>query len=494
MRAIVDRFNYLFRSTKGLVLVAIALISLATAIWGTLSGPLAEWGVKDVTVRLLGMRLHEAEREGRIIMLYHTIAMAVVAIEVYLITATVPMKRHEQTAINATVTVGYIAALVFGLAFAYLGRNWAFHGLFLFGQALVFFAGLLLAVALWPWRREYHVQDPAYARLPGGLDLERLAFFTMAVATLGSALFGAVPGSYFGNGFQVFLSEDVVREVYKTPLQLAVIGHLHIMLTLIAVALLLIIGRWFDFRGRLHKIAMPLLIVGTVIITAGVWMVVSFEELAHIIIYIGSVFVLMPGALLVAFGWQKLIAEGTASQGKTSLAQKLRALLADPLRFGALWQMVYMNFVVTFVGLFMAARLEKVIRMWPAREERITLAGHWHVLSGIIATIILLYYADMAGLKGRARQWFGWLVIVSSDLAFAGAALFSTKRLFVSEAAQQPLVDWAVGMIDLGLATLLVVLAALMVWRLVDLLRMRGRWREELSESCLALAGEEVTR
>ena len=75
--------------------------------------------------------------------------------------------------------------------------------------------------------------------------------------------------------------------------------------------------------------------------------------------------------------------------------------------------MVYMNFTVSGVGIFMAIKLDKIIRVWPAREERITLTGHWHILSGIIATIILLYYADLVGLKGKVRQWFGWLVILA---------------------------------------------------------------------------------
>jgi Sulfatase-modifying factor enzyme 1 len=81
MKAVSDRFNYLFRSTKGLILVAIALIAIVTAMWGMLSGPLREWGISDLAVRLYGMKLVEAEREGRIILLYHAIAMAVVAIE-----------------------------------------------------------------------------------------------------------------------------------------------------------------------------------------------------------------------------------------------------------------------------------------------------------------------------------------------------------------------------------------------------------------------------
>jgi hypothetical protein len=198
MQAINQRYHYLFRSTKGLILVAIALISLVTAIWGTLSGPLAEWGVKDVTVRVLGMQLDPAEREGRIIILYHTIANAVIAIEVYIITSMIGMKEHERTRINATITVGYILAMVFGLGFAYFGHNWAFHGLFVAGETLVFFAGLLLMIALWPWRREYRNTDPAYANL-GGVNLERAAFFCGMATGIGAVLGGA--GAYFGNGF-----------------------------------------------------------------------------------------------------------------------------------------------------------------------------------------------------------------------------------------------------------------------------------------------------
>ena len=78
--------------------------------------------------------------------------------------------------------------------------------------------------------------------------------------------------------------------------------------------------------------------------------------------------------------------------------------------------MVFMNFTVSGVGIFMAVKLDEIFRVWPAREERISLTGHWHILAGIIATIILFYYADWVGLKGKARRWFGWLIILASDL------------------------------------------------------------------------------
>ncbi len=486
------RLHYIFQSTKGLVLLAIAMISIVTAIWGMLSGPLAEWGLDDFLVSMTGMKLIPAEREARIIMLYHSISLAVVAIETYLITSLISMKSHERSLINGTITFGYLITMICGLTFAYFGQNFILHGLFLFGNSLVFFAGLLLMLALWPWRDEYRIQDEGLARTQRGLDLERVAFFTMAVATLGSSLFGAVTGSYWGNGHETFLAEDLIREPHKTYLQKSIIGHLHIMLTLIGVAITLIVGRWQEFRGRLHKIAMPMMIFGTIVISLGAWSVVLFEW-AHWIIYGGSVLVMMAALFFVIFSWDKLIRTGMAERGtqKRRFGDKLRVLLRDPLRFGVGWQMVFMNFTVSGIGIFMAVKLDEIFRVWPAREERIELTGHWHILAGIIATIILLYYADLAGLKGRLRRWFGWLVIVGSDLAFGAVTVFEMKRLFVSESLQQPVVNWTMLLSEIGLAIVLIVLATLMIWRLADLFKRRGRWKKEAEASSHAGWGPE---
>lgn len=494
MQAIQTRFKFLFQSTKGLILVAVALIALVTAIWGTLSGPMAELGVREVSVDLLGFDLQPAEREGRLVILYHTIAMAVVAILVYMITGLIPMKEHERITINVSATIGYMTAMIFGLAFAYFGHTWAFHGLYLLGLSIMFFTGLLLAATLRPWRREYRNTNPEYAHLRG-LNLERTALFVMSVAMLGSSMFGAVAGSNYGNGFETFLAEDLIRWPDKTTLQFAIVGHLHIMLALIGIALALVIGRWFDWKGMLHKIAMPIMILGTIVMTAGTWAVVPMHGgSAHTIIYVGSTFVLLAGLFLVIFGFQKIIKDRLAEQGieKATFGQGLRALLHDPLRFGPLWQMIFMNFGVSFVGIFVAVNLDEIFRVWSSRDERLILTGHWHILAGIIATIILLYYADMAGLKGRARQWFGWTVILGSDFAFGAVTVFELKRLFVSELNQQPVTDVTMLIADAGLALVLVALAALMIWRLVDLFERDGRWRKELTEA--GLETEEVEK
>ena len=456
-----QRFTFLFKSTKGLILVGIALAVLIAAFFGMLSGPMADWGIKDSIVRFFGIDLVESEREGRLVILYHVIAMIVVTVETYMITGLLPMKENHKVLINSTITVGYLAAIFGGLPFAYWGHNWAFHGIYIAGLSLIFFAGCVLLYALWPWRKVYCVIDNSYAHTRRGVPLERVAFFAMGSATIISALFGAIPGASFGNGFTVFLAENVVRTPHKSILDLSIIGHLHIMLALISICCALIISRWMDFKGVLHKIAMPLMISGSLVLAMGTWLVVPFETAAHAIIYGGSTLAMLGALFLVIFSWRKLVREGLARKGlkKGNFFQQLGALLNDPLKFGATWQMVFMNFTVSGVGIFTAVKLDEIFRQWQFMDERSILTGHWHILATLTATILLMYYADMAGLKGKARQWFSWLLIICSDLAFGAVTIYEMRRLITPEATQQPLINTTTLLGDIGIIVVLLVLA-----------------------------------
>ena len=414
MQFLSKRLEYLFRSTRGLTLMAIAVVSIITAIYGTLSGPMVEWGVRDITVNTLGMDLLQAEREGRIIMLYHTIAMTILAIEVYFMTELLPMKRHEQVIINATMTIGYLTAVIFGLLFAYWGHNFTYHGLFLVGQSLVFFAGILLMAALWPWKKEYRSGKRLALRSHQGWHRPGAdGFLHHGARRHHLRLLRRGDRFLLGNGHETFLGEDLIRMPHKTYLQKAIIGHLHIMLTLVAVGITLIVGRWMKFKGILQKIAMPLMVIGIIGTTTGALSVVWLEW-AHTIIYVGSTFIMLAALMYVIYTWDLLIKEGTAGIEKPNFFQKMGALLKDPLKFGPGWQMVFMNFTVSGVGIFLAVKLDEIFRVWPHREERITLTGHWHILAALIATIILMYFADLSGLKGKIRKWFGWLLIIMS--------------------------------------------------------------------------------
>lgn len=115
-------------------------------------------------------------------------------------------------------------------------------------------------------------------------------------------------------------------------------------------------------------------------------------------------------------------------------------------------------------------------------DERSILTGHWHILATLTATILLMYYVDLAGLKGKARKWFGWLLIIFSDLAFGAVTIYEMRRLITVEATQQPLINLTTLLGDIGLITVLLILAILMIWRLIDLFKKKGRWSVETGQ------------
>ncbi|OQY19879.1 MAG: hypothetical protein B6I34_09080 [Anaerolineaceae bacterium 4572_32.1] len=453
MRALLKRLDYLTRSTRGLLLMATAWDALIVASLGMLSGPMQE-------IIHLPITLVDAERVGRIIMLYHALAVPFMAAVTYLILDMVPTTEKLARTIRQAITPGYMLVSLGGLTFAYLGHNWIFHGIFLLGMSLVFYAGVLLLVGLWPWRHPN--TDPAYAHI-GTLSLERMAFFVVTATTLISVLIGAGAGAFFGNGFEAVLAEDVVREEHNLG-ELAVIAHLHIMLALIDVAIFLLVVRKFDLKGALHKFAMPLTIVGTLIMSGGCWGVMLWEDIAHTFIYIGNSLVLLGALLMVIAGIGQLVKNRPSGQGA------LRALLGNPLHFGLFFQLIWLQVVMVFPGLYTAAKLE-AFRAWPLEAERRILTGHWHILATISAVMMLLLVADRLNVRGWIRQVLGWGVVLGGNLAFTIALFYE----FLPPEANR---DWTTLYMDAGIGLFLIVLALFLGRRLIDLFSDKGRWTE----------------
>jgi hypothetical protein len=448
----------LFGSLPGLMLVAVAWDALIVATLTPFSGPLRGLGL----VELLGVDLSDANRVGRIIMLYHSLAMPFVAALVYLVLDQVPLGDEEETrrvrrSIVVPLTAGYMLTSLGGMTFGYGGRNWIAHGVYLVGLSLVFYAGVLLAIALWPSKR--WATDPAqYAHL-ARLPLERLAFFVVAVFTLVSAAIGGAVGAFFGNGFEALLAEDIVRVDPHTVYELMVIAHLHIMLTLIDVMILLLVIRTYGVKGRVHRMAVPLTIVGTVIVTFATWSVIGWEG-AHKVINIGSAF-LLPGAILVAvWGFASLAREGAESG-------RLRALLRDPVRFGIYFELIFVNVVVTVPGVYVAFNLETYRTEAYLAVERTILVGHWHVLATLSAVIVLFLIADRLGTKGWLRQAVGWGLLAGSTLAF----LFVNVYMFRQPGQEKA---WTVPVFETGIALSLLALALFAGAQLAAYMRQRA--------------------
>jgi hypothetical protein len=445
-----ERMRYirsLLDSTKGLLLLVTAWDALIIAFLSIFSGPME--GL-DLPGRL-GLELNDAGRVGRIIMLYHALAVPFVAALVYFILDLLPFEAKIPRVVRPTITVGYMFASAGGIGFAYLGLGWIAHGLFIAGLSLVFYAGVVLCVGLYPWRDD-------------DFTPERLAHWLVALYTLLSVIIGGAAGAYFGNGFEAFLAEQTLGHEHDLG-QRAIIAHLHIMLTLIDVALLLIIARKFNLRGRAYRAAIPLTIVGTTIVSFATWSVMVIEEIAHKIINVGAAF-LLPGAIIIAFyGFAGLIREHAT--GNNSAGHKLRALLKDPVRFGILFELVFVNLVVTIPGVYTAFNLDTYRQPVYDEVERAIAVGHWHVLATLSAVIALFLVVDHLGVQGRARQFVGWGVLTGSTLAFVFIQFYMFRR-----PGQEA--TWPTPFFDSGIAIFLIVLAAFLVERLFS-------WRKELS-------------
>jgi hypothetical protein len=458
-----SRIAAAFGSLPGLMALAVAWDAVLVASLAPFSGPLRPLGLAE----LLGLDLGDAYRVGRIIMLYHALAMPLVAALVYLVLDQVPMGRPEEEArvrrsIVVPVTLGAALSSVGAMTFAYGGRNWVWHGIFLLGLSLVFYGGVLLAVALWPSRR-WATERARKVHL-AGIPVERLAFFIVAVFTLVSAAIGGAAGAFFGNGFVAFLAEDIVRQDPHTTFQLMIIAHLHIMLTLLDVAILLLVIRFFRVEGRVQKLAVPLTLIGTVVVTFATWSVIRWEG-AHRVINIGAAF-LLPGAVLVAvWGFARLMG---AARGRGPAA-RLRALLRDPIPFGIFFQLIFVNVVVTVPGVYVAFHLETYRSPAYLEVERTILVGHWHILATLSAVIVLLLIAQRLSREegarwlrtGWLRQAVGWGLLGGSTLSF----IFVNAYMFRQPGQER---IWTIPLFEAGITASLLAVALLAAALLAD--------------------------
>lgn len=444
-------------TTESLLWMVVAWEVLLVALMSPLSatGPLAGLGLAD------RLGLDEAGRVGRIVMLYHSLAIPFVAALVYLILDAMPFDERVLQRVRPAITAGYLLTSIGGLGFAYGRAGWIAHGVFLVGLSLTFYAGVVLWWGLSPWRpsgtplRSVPGYEPVRSepqseaivrskpRSDSGVAL-RWAFWLMALYTLVSVIIGGSVGAYFGNGFQAFLAEDVLRADHDL-FQRAIIAHLHIMLTLIDVALLLLIARRVGLAGRAYRVAMPLVIAGTTITAFATWSVMVVEGVAHKIINVGAVVLLAGAAIVALYGMRGMIRERPDRPA-------WRALLGDPVRFGMLFHLLFVNLVVTVPGVWVAVNLEAVRAGDPA-WERAFAVGHWHVLATLSAAVGFLLVVDRLGARGWLRQAVGWGVLAGSALAFAAVQFYLFRRPGTAPARPVLLA------IDAGVALFLLALA-----------------------------------
>ncbi|MHA1928349.1 MAG: hypothetical protein ACTSV2_07195 [Candidatus Thorarchaeota archaeon] len=444
-------------SYKGLITATIVYEFCLIAFLGSFSEPV----VQMFGAPLIPIILDPATRISRIIMLYHSLAITFLAAVVFFVLDIMDVRTKYETMIKWTMLPGFLLTSLAGMTFAYLlPQNWVAHSLFIFGQSIVFISGVLLAIAVFPTKSFLEERGQNH----WGGKIAQWSLFLTAVCLLVSATIGAVAGSYFGNGFESFLAEDLLRFEHDL-FDRMIIGHLHIMLALIDAAVLLLVFRYANREqsGRWYLVAMILTIPGTLIMSAGAWLVLTGWESAHTLITIGSSFSLSAALILVLSGWKKTAMDALGEAYSSSpWLQRIVSVLKDPVLFGLYFLFIWVNVVVTFPGITLAINLDE-FRAGPWEIERTIAAGHWHVLATLTAMMVFLLTLDHMKVKGIARQIIGWITVAGSVVAFLFAIYYMFPHFGVDPA-------FAFFVTDLGIILLFAGLAIFCVHQLVELI------------------------
>ncbi len=450
------------------------------------------------------------EKAGRLIMVYHSIAVPFLAVCTYFVLEYMDVREKFKSRIKWPLFLGSILASSCGILFAYIFPDgWLLHGLYLVGLSLCFYAGIMLLLGVFPTKSFPERKDGQ------SILLGQSAITLLAVCILVSVIIGGAVGAFFGNGMIPLLAEYFLRpydhNTYAEILVDAVKAHLHIILALIDVIILLLVFRYTvpDQKGKWYRISMILAMPGMLIMSIGSWAVTFNSEIdypmdMHYLIYVGSAILVTVGLILAFTGWNRASKAvlGDDYDSASWLKRSKAVITGAPVKFALYFQFIWVNFVMTFGGIFLALSLRgetdpqgesvfvKVFDFVAFRDgalaiETTVARGHWHVLATLSAVILLLLLIDMLDIQGAARKVMAWLLFVGSVLAFGFALLYlyiphldmpwarnltlytDVKEYWATNAPWMPLV------IDFGILLIVVALVVLCFHQLIDIIKGR---------------------
>ncbi len=458
------------------------------------------------------------EKAGRLILIYHALAVPFLAVCTYFVLEFMDVREKFKSRVKWPLFIGSILTSANAVLFAYAFPNgWILHGLYLVGLSLCFYAGIMLLLGIFP-TKSFPKRESGRSILLG-----QSALTLLAVCILLSVILGGAIGSFFGNGMVPLLAEYFLRSYdHNTYAELfvdAVKAHLHIMLALIDVIILLVVYRYTvpEQKGRWYRISMILTMPGMLIMSIGSWAVtfnsiISYPFDMHYLIYVGSAILVTVGLILALTGWNKASKEvlGDAYESASWLARTKSVITGAPVKFALYFQFIWVNFIMTFGGIFLALSLRGPtdpegasplvnvlpfisFRDGPVVIETTVARGHWHVLATLSAVILLLLIIDVLDIKGASRKVMAWLLFAGSIIAF-GFALFylylphldqvwatnlslytDVKEYWATNAFWLPLA------IDLGILLITVALIVFCFHQLIEIIKGRkdvNKWPE----------------
>lgn len=461
-----EKIKAFFTSYKGL-LALIILFELGIILFlSTFSQPVVEIFGKPLIP--IDLDASERSRVARIIMLYHALAVPFLAAVSYFVLDWYEVRKSLELQAKWSITIGALLTGFSGMMFGY-GSNlpindWVMHGLFIFGLSITFYGGVLLAIALWP-NKEFPTFKEDKGEWYRGINLEQFNMAITIIAILISGVIGAYAASNFGKGFEAVLAEDIVRRDDHNvgySYNEMIVSHLHIMVALLSAAVLLLTLKYSKMSGKLLKISHLLYIPGIFILSLGAWLVITPWGSAHVVINVGAGFLLLVGGIVAVYGImaisKRILGDGYEAASK---GEKVKAIFKDPVDLALYWQLIWVNVVTTFPGVYVAVHLEQYRSEEYTELERTFNTGHWHVLATIDAMMVLMLAVKYFGVKGKLGKFIGWSTLFGTIIGFGFATIYILRK---------PGDDafWSFILIDVGVMLMFLATGVFGLWYLVE--------------------------
>ncbi len=489
-----EKIGNLFKSYRGLIAIITMYLTLLVLFLSTFSEPMVErFGSLPLLEYIFPLikGLPEARHAARAILIYHSLATPFLVAVVYLFMDKYEVRPKLEEMTKWSLFVGAFTTSIFGMLFVYID-SWVFHGLFIAGQSITFYGGVLFVIAVWPTKSfPTNVDEKS---MIWGINWEYLNLAINAIAILISASVAAFAASNFGRidpnypnvtepmynrhdgtvtytdikHFVPVLLETIVRRENNNAgwtYYEMLVSHLHIMVALLSAAVLLYSIRHIKMEGKWYKWEQIIFTPGVIILSVGAWAVITPLPWAHHIIDAGAGLLLIVGAIVAIYAWNQIAVKKLGDDySNASMMQKIKAVFKDPVIFGLYFQLIWVNIVSTIPGIYVGINLEKGrdfrdFAFWTSQGGHYTGSepywaieysfnvGHWHVLATLTAIMVVFILIDYYAIKGKWREIAGWLLTVGTIFGFG----FATKYMLRTPGTDYSFDFW---MIDIGLGLL----------------------------------------
>jgi hypothetical protein len=372
-------------------------------------------------------------RTARLIMIYHSLAVPFLVANTFWILEYYPVREKWIPTLKALLIPGAFLVGINGLLFAYT-RFRLFHEFFYVGMFIVFLGGIIFVVSAMPVPGKFPdpKTNPSGSTL-WGLNLEYLNLVILAICIFVSAIMAALAalenftGTIWGLGrpTEAFLPEAIVRHYHHDTVEAYIVSHLHIQLAQSTAMVLMVAYRTSRISGKAYRGVLAANAVGVIVISYGAWV------LNHYVIWVGAGILILCTITMAGFGLRNVAKDQMGDDFETaSFFEKFKGLISDPVRFTYYFLFIWGQVIVTITGIAVGLQTDELYRShYFIYVEYSFNVGHWHVLSILIATMLMVKSIDFFGVTGKQRKYIGWTFFVGSIFTFGGVNIYMLRTV-----------------------------------------------------------------